>query len=61
MGSMAPTDCATPALVVGSNLLRWACTYRIANFSLGDPTVGRNAILTSSRQSQPHLVSQPRL
>ena len=24
MGSMAPTDCATPALVGGSSLLRWA-------------------------------------
>ena len=23
MGNMAPADCATPALVVGSNLLKW--------------------------------------
>ena len=23
MGSMAPADCATPAIVVGSNLLKW--------------------------------------
>ena len=27
MGSMAPTDCSTPALAVGSNLLRWADVY----------------------------------
>ena len=27
MGSMAPTDCATPALVGGSSLLRWTTVY----------------------------------
>ena len=39
MGSMAPADCATPALVVDSNLLRWARVYRTANFSLGGPNI----------------------
>ena len=39
MGNMAPADCATPALVVGSNLLRWARVYRTANFSVGGPAV----------------------
>ena len=27
-------------LMVGSSLLRWACTYRIANFSLGSSDLG---------------------
>ena len=24
---------------MGSSLLRWACTYRIANFSVGSPDI----------------------
>ena len=39
MGSMAPTDCATPAIAVGSNLLAWAGAYCTANFSLGGPDI----------------------
>ena len=42
MGSMAPADCATPALAVGSNLLRWFWGDRIANVDfVEDKTVQR--------------------
>ena len=30
MGNMAPADCATPALVVGSNLLRWSLPHLVS-------------------------------
>ena len=29
------------ARMIGSSLLKWACTYRIANFSLGGPDIGK--------------------